>query len=94
MRHTVTGQAQLVDCAVSQQAWIRRSVRSVTGTAAFSLDRRMFVSERTLLVCVALDAGGIRSGRQSGLLRLKAAVRIVTIAATHRAFQDFVMERR
>ena len=53
----------------------------------------MFISERTLLVSVTLDASGIRAGGQSGLFQLKTAVRIVTIAAIHGAFENFVMER-
>src|SRR5262245_59499707 len=53
----------------------------------------MFVGEWTLLVGVTLDASSISTRRQSCLFQLEAAVRIVTVAATHRAFQHFVMER-
>ena len=60
---------------------------------AFGLDRSVFKSERSLLVNVTLDASGIRSGSQSGLLQFKAAVRVVTVATTHRPFQNLVMER-
>jgi hypothetical protein len=41
---------------------------------------------------MAFDAGRVRSRRQARLLRLKAAVRIVTIRALHGAFKYFVME--
>ena len=61
--------------------------------ASFSLDRRMLVSKRSLLIDVALDAGCICSGRQSGLLQLETAMRVVAIAATHGAFQNLMMER-
>jgi hypothetical protein len=54
----------------------------------------MFVNERPLLVGVALDTGSVRPGRQARLLQFKAAMRIVTIAATHRPFQNLVMEGR
>ena len=93
MGHAVARQAQLIHGAVLQQPRIRRTVRRVTGGAAFGLDRRVFERERSLLVYVALDASGIGARRQPGLPGLESAVRIVTIAATHRAFQNFVMER-
>ena len=66
----------------------------VTSRAALGLHRGVFESERALLVDVALDAGSIGARRQPGLFQLESAVRVVTIAATHRAFQNFVMERR
>ena len=69
-------------------------MRSVTRDAAIGFDRRMLVNKRTLFVCVTLDAGGINARRESRLLELKSAVWIVTIAAPHRAFQHFVMERQ
>jgi hypothetical protein len=68
-------------------------MRRVTGSAAFGFHRRMFVREWTLLISMAFDASGIGTGGQPRLFQLKAPMRVVTIAATHRAFQDFVMER-
>src|SRR5215203_739379 len=62
--------------------------------APIGLDRSMFVNERSLLVCVTLDASRVGAGRQSRLLKLETAVRIVAIAALHRAFQHLVMERQ
>src|SRR5436853_4700387 len=61
--------------------------------AALDLRRRMLINERPLLVGVALDAGGINAHRQPCLFLLEAAVRIMAIAALHRAFEDAVMER-
>ena len=52
----------------------------------------MFVDKRSLLICVTLDASCVRAGRKSGLLKLETAVRIMAIAALHRAFQHLVME--
>ena len=69
-------------------------MRSVTGDAAVGLDRGMLVNKRPLLVSVALDAGGVRAGSESRLFEFKTTVRIVTIAAPHRAFQHLVMERQ
>ena len=69
-------------------------MRRVTRDAAIGLDRRMLVNKWSLLVCVTLDAGCIGAGRESRLLEFKTAVRIVAIAALHRAFQHFVMERQ
>lgn len=93
MRRAVTGQAKLVHRAVLQQTRIRRAVRRVTSRTAFGLHRSVFESEWSLLINVTLDAAGVGPRGQSGLLQLKAAVRVVTIAATHRAFQNFVVER-
>ena len=53
----------------------------------------MFESEWTLLVRVTLYARRIGAGSQSGLLEFKTAMRIVTVAALHRAFENFVVER-
>ena len=69
-------------------------MRRMTSDAAFSLNRRMFVDEWSLLVCVTLDASCIGSCRESRLFEFETAVRIVAIAALHRAFQDLVMERQ
>ena len=66
----------------------------MTGDATISLDRCMLVNKRSLLVRVTLDASCVGSGRQSGLFEFKTAVRIVTIAALHRAFEHLVMERQ
>ena len=68
-------------------------MRCMTRRAAFGLDRRVLERKRSLLVYVTLEASGIRARRQTGLLRFESAVRVVTVAATHRAFQNFVMER-
>jgi len=94
VRHAVAGQTELIHCAVFQQSRIRRSVRRVACRAAFRLHRSVFEGERSLLVGVALDTSRIRSSGQPGLLGLKSTVRVVTIGAAHRAFQNFVMEGR
>ena len=94
MRNAVTSQAQLIYRAVLQQPRVRRTVRRVTGRAAFGLDRRVFERKRSLLVCVAPDACSICSCGQPGLPRLKSTVRVMTVAAAHRAFQNLVMEGR
>ena len=67
-------------------------MRRMTSNAAFSLNRRMFVDEWSLLVCVTLDASRIGSRRESRLFEFETAVRIVAVAALHRAFQHLVME--
>ena len=68
-------------------------MRHVTRDAAVCLYGRMFERERTLLVGVALNTRRVRAGGQPGLLELETAVRIVTVAALHRAFEDLVMKR-
>jgi hypothetical protein len=52
----------------------------------------MFVNKRTLLVYVTLKASRIHAGRKPRLFQFKTAVRIVTVAALHGAFQYLVME--
>ena len=69
-------------------------MRCVTRNATVGLNRSVLVNKRTLFVCVTLDAGRIGASGQSRLFQLKSAVRVVTIAALHRAFQHFVMERQ
>ena len=66
----------------------------MAGDAAVSLYWRMLVNKRSLLVCVTLDTGCVRASRESRLLQLKTAVRIVAIAAFHRAFKHLMMERQ
>ena len=94
MGHAMTGQTELCDAARDQQTRIRRTVRRMASDAALSLYRSMLVNKRSLLVCVTLDAGCVRAGGEPRLLELKAAVRIVAIAAFHCAFQHLVMERQ
>ena len=66
----------------------------VTRDASVGLNRSMLVHERALFVSVTLDARGIGAGRESRLFQLKSAVWVVAIAASHRAFEHFVMERQ
>ena len=68
-------------------------MRRVARSTAFRLDRSVFVSERPLLICVALETRRIRACGKASLLLLEAAVRIVAIRAPHGAFQNFVVER-
>ena len=60
----------------------------------FCFNRRMFVNERSLLVCVTLDACCIYARRESCLFKFETAVWIMAVAALHRAFQHLVMERQ
>ena len=53
----------------------------------------MLESEWTLLVGMTLNACRVCARCQPGLLELETAVRIVTIAALHRAFEHLVMKR-
>lgn len=94
MGHAVTRQTELGYAARNQQARVRRTMRRMTGDAPIRLDRSMFVNEGALLVCVTLNASRVDARRQSRLLEFKATVRIVAIAALHRSFQHFVMERQ
>ena len=92
MRHTVASQTELIYCAESQQPWIGRTVWCMAGHATFSFQRGVFISERSLLVRVTFNAGSIAAGGQARLFEFETAMRVVTIAATHRALHDFMME--
>ena len=94
MCDAVACQAELVNCAESQQPRIRRAVWRMTGYATFSLHRGVFICKRTLLIRVTSNASGISAGGQSRLFEFKTAMRVMTVAATHRAFEYFVMEGR
>ena len=94
VRDAVTGQTELCDAARNQHAWIGRAVWRVTRDASVSLDRGMLVNKRTLFVSVTLDTRGVSASRESRLFQLEAAVWVVAIAAAHRAFEHFVMERQ
>jgi hypothetical protein len=94
MGRAVTGQAELRHATRNQQSRVRRTVRRVTGDASVGLHGSMFVNKRSLLVCVTLDASSVGARRQSCLLEFETAVRVVAIAALHRAFQHLVMERQ
>ena len=68
-------------------------MRRVTSRTAFSLQRRVFEREGTLLVSVTLDASGIGAGGEPRLLQFKTAVRVMAVAALHRPFKNFMVER-
>jgi hypothetical protein len=66
----------------------------VACNTAFGLYRRVFVYKWSLLVRVTFNTSGIGTGSQSRLFQLETAVRVVTIATPHRAFEHFMMERQ
>ena len=53
----------------------------------------MFEDKLAGLIAVALDARRVSTDRELRLLLLEASVRVVTIAAVHRSFENLVMER-
>ena len=67
-------------------------MRRVTRSAALCFHGRVLIGKWSLLICVTLHTRGIRASCESGLFKLKASVRIVTIAALHRAFQHLVVK--
>ena len=69
-------------------------MRRMTSDAPIGLHWSMLVNKRALLVRVTLDAGGVSAGGEACLFEFKTAVRIVAVAALHRAFQHLVMERQ
>jgi len=89
----VTFETKLPHAASLQHLRIRRAVRRVARRAAFHLQRSMFKNERALLIAVALDTRRVSTDRELRLFLLEASMRIVTIAAVHRSFEDLVMER-
>ena len=69
-------------------------MRCVAGNTAFGLYWRVFVNKWPLLIGVTLNTGSVCSGRQPRLFEFETAVGIVTVAAAHGAFEDFVMKRQ
>ena len=90
--YAVTGQAKLRHATGSQEPWICRSMRRVTGHAAFRLHRRVLVNEWTLFVGVTFNARGVSARCQSCLLEFKTAVWIVAVGTLHRTFEHLVVE--
>ena len=64
----------------------------VTSGATFRLHGCVFIRKWALLIGVTLHTRRIRASGESGLFEFKASVRIVTIAALHRAFQHLVVK--
>ena len=92
--HAVTSQAKLRHPACRQQSRIRGPVRRVTRNTAFSLHRRVFKRERTLLIRVTLHASRIDARSESGLFKLESAMWVMAVAALHRAFKHLVVKRQ
>src|SRR6185503_288785 len=65
--HAMACQAELVYGAEPQQSGIGRSMRRMTGDAAFFLYGSVFICERPLLISMTLNAGSISAGGQPGL---------------------------
>ena len=89
--HAVASQAQVIHGTELQHSRVRGTMRYVTGHAAVGLNGSMFKRKWTLLIRMAFQAGGVSPHRQSRLLQLETAVRIVAVAAAHGAFEDLVM---
>ena len=66
----------------------------MTGYAPISLNRRVLVNKWSLLVGVTLDTSRVGASCESRLFKFETAVRIVAVAALHRSFEHFVMERQ
>ena len=65
----------------------------MTRRATFDLQRCVLEDERSLLVGVTLETAGIGACRQTSLLQLETAMRIVTVAALDETFEHLVMKR-
>ena len=68
-------------------------MRHVTSDAAVRLHGCVLESKWTLLVGMALNARRVSADRQPRLLQLKTTVRVVTVAAAHRALEHLVVGR-
>ena len=68
-------------------------MRIVARTAAFRSDWRVLINKRTCFFRMALYADGVPGDAASKLLLLEGAMRVVTIAASHQTFINFMMER-
>ena len=68
-------------------------MRIVARTATFRSDWRVLINKRTCLFRMALYTDGVPGDAASQFLLLEGAMRIVTIAASHQSFIDFMMKR-
>ena len=93
MRVAVTLETELSHTRTREQFLVSRTVRRVAGRAAFDLQWRMLEDKWPLLVSVTLQTPRISAGREACLLKLKTAVRIVTITALDLSFEHLVMKR-
>ena len=90
--HAMTGQTELWHSAGGQKPGISRTVWRMTSNTPFCLHWGMFESEWTLLVRMTLNTGRICAGRQPRLFEFKTTMRVVTVAALQRAFENLVVE--
>ena len=90
MEPGMTLQAKLSSFTPHQQHAVGAAVGRVAGSAAFHLRCRMFVDIRAAFFRVAIHTGFSIQLVQAGVIQ--RSVRIVTIAALHRAFEDLVMK--
>ena len=68
-------------------------MRRMAGRASFNLDRSMFEGERSLFVGMTPNAACISARCQACLLGLETTVRVVAVGASHRTFQNLMVER-
>lgn len=85
----MTLQTELPAFPPNEKYAIGRTVRVVTGDAAFHLCRRMLVYEGSPLLHVALDAGFRRRLDEAG--RIQSAVNAMTVRALHQSFRNPVV---
>jgi len=89
----VTFKAKLSHLRALEHLRVARAVRHMTRRAAFDLERSVLEDERALFIRVAFNTRHINADRELRLLLFKTSVRIMTIAAFHRSFQNFMVKR-
>jgi len=85
--------AERVDGRHVQQAGVLGTVRSVASHAPLSLDRDVFIDERSARLGVALGADRVLVGRGLHVVSSEGAVHVVAIAAHDQALVHLVVER-
>lgn len=68
-------------------------MRCVAGYAALGLDHRVLKGKWACSLGMALGADGILIGSGLQLLAIEGAMRIMAVAASHKPFIHFVVER-
>ena len=92
-RSRVALQAERIHVVACQQAKVRGTMREVAGSAAFCLERRMFIHKRARSFGVALRAYRILIRGSLEEFVVEGAMWIVAVAATQKAFVYLVMGR-
>jgi len=86
-------QALKVDLTYTKQPRVRRSMRSMATATPVGLHWYVFINERTSLIGMALDTGGIAVRHSPHLTKSGSAMNVVTVNTLNQSLVYAMMER-